>query len=272
MTPSSSWGRPSPRDVVKAFLRRDLQVALSYRLPFVLDGISAAFTVVTFALVGEIVGPGEVPGSYLAFTLLGVGVAVFLNASIGLVGSGVRTEQVQGTLESLLATGVSPSAVAMGYAVYPMIWAVIVAVITAVVGVAAGARVPGANWGLAALALVPGALAFAGLGFAGVGLVLVFKRGIGVLAWFIALLSLGAGELFPPRLLPGWVQAISQISPYTLCLELTRSAMLNGASLSVSVEKLLALTAMAVVYLALGLGALAAGLRRARKTGGLAGY
>jgi ABC-2 type transport system permease protein len=258
--------------VVKAFLRRDLQVALSYRLPFVLDGLSAAFTVVTFALVGEIVGPGQVPGSYLAFTLLGLAVAVFLSASVGLVGTGVRNEQMQGTLETLLATGVSPSAIAFGYAAYPMIWAVIVAGMTVAVGAAIGARAPEANWGLASLALVPGVLAFAGLGFAGVGLVLVFKRGIGILAWFIALLSLGAGELFPPRLLPDWVQAISQISPYTLCLEVTRSAVLSGASTSSSVGKLATLTAMAVVYLAVGLGALTAGLHRARKTGGLAGY
>lgn len=255
-----------------AFLRRDLAVAVSYPVPFLLELVSIVFIVVTYVFVGRLVEPGRVPGGYFAFATLGLAVSALLGASSA-VGTGVRDEQVQGTLESVVAAGLPIRALAAGMTAYPLVSAAVSAVAYVAVAAVAGFRTgPDPNWALVLAALLLSSVSFVGLGLVGAALVFVIRRGAAATSWLVAILALAGGEFFPPGMLPGWVQGLASLSPFTHGLATVRAALLEGASWSDRAGSLAALAALAVLYLGLGMVALAAGLRYARRTGGLAGY
>jgi len=265
--------RASVRDAFAAFLRRDLRVALSYKIPFILEIAAIAFTVLTYIFVSKLISPGRVPGGYFAFVLIGLTVSGFLGAGVYQLGSNLRQEQIQGTLEALLACGVPIGGLAGGMAAYPFVSALWSSVIYVVVGAIAGARAePGANWLLALTALGVGAVSFVAIGLVGAALVLIFRRAAAATGWLVAVLSLAGGELFPTTLLPGWFRALADLSPYTQTLRLIRTALLEGGGWADGASALIILALMALGYGALGITALALGLRHGRRTGSLGQY
>jgi ABC-2 type transport system permease protein len=265
--------RASVRDAFAAFLRRDLRVALSYKIPFILEIAAIFFTVLTYIFVSKLISPGRVPGGYFAFVLIGLTVSGFLGAGVYQLGSNLRNEQIQGTLEALLASGVPIGGLAGGMAAYPFVSALWSAVIYVVVGALAGARAePGANWLLALTALGIGAISFVAIGLVGAALVLIFRRAAAATGWLVAEMSLAGGELFPTALLPGWFRALANVSPYTQTLRLIRSAVLEAGGWADGASTLVVLAVMALGYGGIGIGALALGLRHARRTGSLGQY
>lgn len=260
------------RRAAAAFAHRDLQVGLSYKLPFVLEILGSVFALLTVWFVARLIDPGLVPGGYFPFVVLGLLVSAFVDSGVNALGGSIRQEQLTGTLEATLASGLSSAGLAVGMAAYPTVSAVFGAVVYGVLAAVLGARAPEANWSLALCAIVVGAVAFAGLGLVGAAIVLVVRRASAAIGWLVAALGLGAGEFFPPQLLPGWVQGLAALSPFTWCLRLVRAAVLEGAGWWRSWRDLLVLAAMAVVFTLLGMGALVLGLRHARRTGSLGQY
>lgn len=238
-----------------------------------LESAAIAFTVLIYRFVAELVPSGRVPGGYFSFVLVGLVVSAFLSAGVSVLGANVRNEQVQGTLEALLASGLSVGSLAMGIAAYPVVSAGFNSIIYLAIGALAGARsVSGANWDLALAAVMLGSLAFVGVGLMGTALVLVFRRATAVTGWLVAVLALVGGEMFPPDLLPGWLATFSVLSPFTQVLAIARAAVLEGAGWSKSWPEFAMLGLQAAACLALGLLALARGLAHARRTGGLSQY
>ena len=257
---------------IGAFVRRDARQAFSYRLQFWLDALSLGFTAVTYSLLAKIVAPGEVAGGYLAFVAVGIAVSTFLNTTVVLGASTLRQEQIQGTFETTLSAGVRPWQMAAGISAYPLLSGIVRAIAFSALAMLAGARVPDANWLLAATAFALGAIAFAGLGLAGSALVVVAHQGTAATTWIIALSTLIGGAVFPPRLLPGWVRAMAELSPFTHMLRLARAALLEGASFGQSGGRLGALALVAVAFAAAGAGAMTLAFRIGRRTGALVRY
>jgi ABC-2 type transport system permease protein len=255
-----------------AFLRRDVQVALSYRLPFVLDIVAALFALVAYRLVSSLVPAGRVPGGYFSFVVLGLGLATFMGVAVTGLGGTLRQEQVQGTLEDILSVGLRPRVLAGGMAAYPLVSAAGRAVAYLLLAALLGARAPQANWALATTAGILGAFSFVGIGLLGAALVLVLRQGAAATAWLIAVLSLVGGVLFPPELLPGWVRSLSVLSPFTVALRVIRAAVLDAATWSEAWRGLALLWGLALAYITAGMGALSFALSRVRKTGGTASY
>ena len=264
--------RASVGDAVSAFFRRDITVSLSYSIPFVLELVALAFTVLTFRFVGQLISPGRVPGGYFAFVSVGLALSAFLDAGVVALGSNLRQEQVQGTLEATLAAGLPIPSLAAGMAAYPMVAAAVSALAYVALAGMLGADAPDANWTLGALSAVIGSVSFVGLGLVGAALVLVIRRAAAATGWLVAVLSLAGGEFFPPGLLPGWFEALANLSPFTQALRLARRAILGGLPWSDSWGSLAILALMAAAYLAVGIGTLSLGIRHAKRTGSIGQY
>jgi ABC-2 type transport system permease protein len=258
---------------IRAFLLRDLQVARSYPLPFILEVLSILFTVASYFFLSKLVDPLQGGADYFSFVLLGLLVSVFLSGGLYAIGSNVRHDQLQGTLEPLFASGLSPRTMAAGMASYPVVAASVSASIYLLVGVLAGASFSAdANPSLTLAALVMGAVSFVGLGLVGAALVLVFKRAAAMTGWLVALLTLAGGEFFPVILLPTWFERLSALSPYTQTLRLVRDSALAGVSWADAWPTFLLVVAMSAASLAVGVTALARGLALARRSGGGSTY
>lgn len=254
-----------------AFARRDLQIALSYRIPFVFEVTGALFVLLEFALLSRIVPGTAVSGGYFSFVTLGLVLSAFLTG-VSLLAVSMRQEQVQGTLEATMSTGMSSSALAAGLAAYPLVVAALRGILYVALAVAMGARFPSANWSLGIAALVVGSISFVGVGLVGASFVLAFRQATAATTWILALLTMAAGVFFPLRLLPHWLRWLSGLSPATETLLLLRRAVLEGLGWGNAWPSFILLAGMMVVSVGVGVAALAAGLSWARRSGGLAQY
>ncbi|MCD4690209.1 hypothetical protein K8S17_01995, partial [bacterium] len=97
-------------ELLAAFLTRALAHHMSYRAKIALGVLSAAVSIAMLVLVGRVValaGPGfadRVGMSYTGFAFSGVLVHGLGTAALGAFRRAVRREQLQGTLEQLLAS------------------------------------------------------------------------------------------------------------------------------------------------------------------------
>lgn len=254
-----------------AYLRRDFQIAVSYKVPFLFDLVGALFVLFEFFFVAKLVPEGATTGDYLRFVSIGLVVTTFLTSGASVIAGSVRQEQVQGTLEINLSMGLPPSVYALGIASYPLAAAVVRASIYAAIAGALGTRLPEANWLLAALALVLGAVSFVSIGLMAVALVLIFRQAAGAVGWLIGLTTLLAGVIFPIELLPGWLRVLSGLSPATWALQVTRDA-LQGAPWGNEWRALTVLALLGTASVAAAITALTLALQRARATGVLSQY
>jgi ABC-2 type transport system permease protein len=277
--------------VLRAFLAREVATYASYRAKMSLGVASMALSLVTFTFVGKVVassGTGFADRfgmSYTSFAITGIFVHSLASSGLHAFKSAVRREQLQGTLELLMAgRSPAPALIVASGSTEILIRAMLGAALMA--GVAAVAGVP--------LRLTPALVVAAGLylaiaagaGLASAGFILVSKEGDPVSWLFGGAASLLGGVFFPVEMLPSWVRGASRLLPTTHALEVARYGLVRssafgsgwgGAGLANSpappvVDSLIYLLTAAPVSMVAGVLILMWGLRRARREGTLGHY
>ncbi len=257
--------------------RRDVKIAITYRLAFVLRLLSTVFQVVVFYFISKLVTgspPGLEPydGNYFAYALIGLAFVRLFN--IGLSGyAGVITEaQQMGTLEAQALLPTPLPVLIFGANLWPYLYAFGETLVYLLLGLLLGAPLAGANVLAALVIALLACLAISGLGLMGAAVILVFKRGNAV-SWVVeAAAGLLAGTYFPPQILPPPLQKLSWLLPHTYALAGLRQALLNGASWTQLTPFMLALVGFAAVLLPAGVISLRWALDRAQVKGNLAQY
>src|SRR5688572_5784537 len=90
------------------FLRRDVKIAMSYRLQFffnIASVLSLCFTFFFLALMMErveIASLQKYGGKYFGFVLVGIAFSTYLDAALRSFSTVIRTAQMTGTLEAML--------------------------------------------------------------------------------------------------------------------------------------------------------------------------
>ena len=115
-------------------------------------------------------------------------------------------------------------------------------------------------------------LSFLGIGILWAGLVLLVKRGEAIMTLLSTGVLLISGVLFPTRLLPGWVQSVSDFIPLTAALEGMRLAVLTGSGLNVLTAILMKLSLFAAVLLTVGFHGFNFAVKIGRRQGSLTQY
>jgi ABC-2 type transport system permease protein len=264
---------------ISAFLRRDLLIAWSYRLSFVSDWAGLALQAVLFYFVGRLVDPSALPtyggsqATYLEFAAVGIAMTAFVHLALSRVGFGLRAEQVQGTLESLLMTPTSPSTIQLGTVFYDLLYIPLrTGAFLALTALAFGLHLE-LNGFLPAVAILLAFIPFVwGLGVANAGFILTFRRGGGISALVITLLTLFSGAFFPLDLLPQWGQKVAELNPIAIAIDGMRQALLGGSGWEGVGADLLVLLPLSALSLAAGLFVFRLALRREQRRGSLGLY
>jgi ABC-2 type transport system permease protein len=263
-------------EIVRIFALKDLRVALTYRLSFVLSIAAAFYGLLSFYFVTRVIGDSPTVGTpeeYFRFIVVGVVLSNILRASVSTAAANARRDQIEGTLEILAAQPVSPLALALGWSALPVTQAVLDGILTAVVAIPLGFTGFSPDWISTLVVLVVSVVAFLGIGFLGAALVLAIQQGVGVMGFVTAGLALTSGAVFPVSVLPGSLQWISDVSPLTYSLEAMRGALLDGDGLGTLLgDGLGVLLIMCAVLLPLSTLVLAGALRFARARGTLARF
>jgi ABC-type multidrug transport system ATPase subunit/ABC-type multidrug transport system permease subunit len=242
---------------VGALARRDRLVFFSHRFQAGLRlGLLAAW-VLSLYFVSKLVDRGSpqvarwLSGDYFTYALLGLMFLRIMQVCLVQMASALREEQLQGTIEPLVATGQPSFVLLVGMLAWP-IGSEAVALLL-VFGSGAwilGAELASANPAAALLAAAATVIAMAEWGLLSAAFVIAFKRGDPV-ALLVNLISIGlSGVYFPVELLPAWVRPLPRVIPLTWGLDAVRAAVMRGVGFA-SPEYVRAMTGLFVLIVVL---------------------
>src|ERR671927_1974728 len=203
--------------------------------------------------------------------LVGAVIWAYLGIIFEILTETVAWERWEGTIEYTFMAPLSRAVHLLGMGAFAVLYGVIrTAALFAVVAAFFGLAFPHADF-LSALVL----LAIASLSFVGVGMCTAVLPLIspekGAQLGFIAqgLLLVVSGVYYPVEVMPGWMQAISTISPATYALHGIRAAVLDGAGAGAVWGDLWPLLVLGAVAIPAGLAVFRAGERYAKRHGKL---
>ena len=221
-----------------AFFSRDALIALSYRAAFVMQFAGNAILVGLLYYVGKALGPRPLPalsrygGSFLAYVLIGIALTDCVLVSLMSFARQIREAQTTGTLEATLMSPASLTSIL----IYSSLWDYFMSAIRFLLYLGLGAvvfsvKLGQANLPAAAVVFLLTVVCFMGIGIMWAGVVLMVKRGEGMISVIGYLIMFATGVFFPISLLPHWVQVFASFVPLTYALDGMRFALLQGASL-----------------------------------------
>ena len=264
---------------IPAFVRRDFLIAWSYRMSFVTDLVGLVGQALVFYFVSQLVDPSKLPTfegtevTYLEFATVGMLLGAFIHFGMQNVATAVRTEQLMGTLESLLVTPTAPSTLQLGSVAFVFLYIPVrIVLLVGVLALAFGLDFH-ASGVLPAVALLLVFMPFVwGLGVASAAAILTFKRGAGLVGMGTLALAFVSGLYFPIELLPGWLTEIAEHNPIALAVDGMRDALLGGAGWAEVAPQILVLAPLAIGALLVGLLAFRVALARERLLGSIGLY
>ncbi|MBA3841369.1 MAG: ABC transporter permease [Actinobacteria bacterium] len=253
---------------------RDFVTTRSYRAALVFDLVWGVVDLLLYFFISKIVNlaGADLHGapSYFAFAVAGVLGSLIVGSATAEIASRIREEQLTGTLELLTAQPIHTAELALGTAVFPLLYAVVrVALYFAIAVVALD--LPTAHTDLlgATVLLLLSAFAFLPLGIAAAAVTVVLKRGSAIVDAGVFAMTFVSGALFPLSVLPGWLRAIGRVMPTKPAFDGLRHALFGGGGWG---GDALILLTIGCIGAPLSVALLDAGLRHARRTGTLAQY
>jgi ABC-2 type transport system permease protein len=232
-----------------------------------------------FTFLGKLIDTSQMPvyggtrSGYIEFVAIGIVVGAFMQIGLHRVASGIRQEQLQGTLDSLLLTPTRTSTMQVGSAMYDLIYVPIRTLLFLVFIVFAfGADFHASGLAPSLLMMLVFVPFVWGLGILTAAGVLTFRRGSGGLGFAAALLVLGSGAFFPLSVMPQWFQDLAAWNPIALAMNAMRETLIGGAGWAGLGRDFLIVTPAAILTLALGLVAFERALARERRKGTLGVY
>ena len=262
---------------LSAFVRRDFAVAQSYRLQFALESAGALIQLAMFYFLGRVVDDARpdiagVDQGYFAFVVFGLALLTWLATALTSFSSTLRSEQVTGSLEALLATPPSPAILIIGTSAYSFIRSTILAVLYILFAVVVfGLRFSTHPAAIvtALFALFASLVLFSALGVILAAMTLIFKQTSALVGLATSGLALLGGVYFPLTVLPTPVRFLAELLPFTWALDVLRSALLRG---DIDWVRIVELGVSTLVLMPVALWTLEKALQYARGAGSLGQY
>ena len=266
---------------VRAFVVRDFQLAVSYRLEFFMRILSILFVTTTLFFISQIfAGSFSTPYEQWRDPFLAWITALpFLNyfmVGFSSLANAVRSEQAQGTLEGVLMTPIGVPTLIVASSAWDFVQASFHSFLYLFFGWALfGVRYRG-SFLLAVLFLLLTTLVLASIGILSASFAMVFKRGdpLGMIIGTGS--ALFSGVFFPTQLLAQTAGSgfgfVSRLIPTTYGIDGIRRVLIQGQGFAEVLEPLFALLVYLAIVLPFSLWVFARSVRRAKREGSLIQY
>ena len=261
-----------------ALIRANWLAATSYKLGFAFSFGSLVFSVVPLffisgalqkTMAGVIQGQGD---QYFAFLIVGLLSLNLVSATIYALPTGLQTATSTGTLEALLATPTSISALLSGLSGYAILLSFVRGMVMLIAAGLIGAHVAWMKIGVSIPIIALIVLAHLPIAIVTAAMVLAFRT-TGPLPQLLMMASAFLGGVYyPATAIPGWLQSLSAFIPMTYGLAALRVVLLDGRSIAAVWQQLSILLTFTVVALVVSVALFQAALRYARRAGNLAQY
>jgi ABC-2 type transport system permease protein len=261
---------------VRAFVARDFQLAVSYRLEFLMRILTILFVVTTFYFISRIFAGNAANFAQwhdpLAAWITGLAVLNYFMTGFSSLANAIRSEQMQGTLESVLLSPISVPTLVVSSSAWDLLLATFHSSLYFIFGrLLFGVEFRG-SFLLALLFLLLTTLVLACFGILSASFAMVFKRGdpFGILLGTGS--ALFSGVFFPTQLLGPGFGTVSRLLPPTYGLDGIRRVLIEGQGLSQVGGPLVTLLAFLAVLLPFSLWVFSRAVRRAKREGSLIQY
>ena len=262
---------------MRAFVIRDLQLTLSYRMEFFMRTLTILLVVTTLFFISKIfIGRADARfpewRNPLAAWITGLAVLNYFMTGFSSLAHAIRSEQAQGTLESVLLTPISVPTVIVSSSAWDYVQATFYSSLYLFFGWLFFDVHYQGNYLLALVFLVLTTFVLACLGILSASFAMVFKRGDPFAIILGTGSSLFSGVFFPTQLLGPGFSGVSKLFPTTYGLDGIRRVLLEGKGLMEVREPLLMLLIFLAVLLPFSLWVFGRAVRRAKREGSLIQY
>jgi ABC-2 type transport system permease protein len=256
-----------------AVMRRDLHVYLSYRTRLVSQVLTALFSLTLFYYVSRLVHiKGLSSDSYFGFVVVGISLISVLYSCFS-IPELVRQELIAGTFDRLLLSPFGAIRSVLAMTLFPMAYSFVLATITLGLGcVVFGLHLHSSTVPLALPVMVLVLFAFLPFGVLFAALTVVIKQGNVGTSWVVAMLSIVGGLYFPVSLLPGWLQTIAKLQPFTAATDLLRHLLVDSSLGETPETALLKLIGFAAVLMPVSIFVLDRAIRFGQRRGTIIEY
>jgi ABC-2 type transport system permease protein len=203
--------------------------------------------------------------------LVGAVIWAYLGIIFEIVTETVAWERWEGTIEYTFMAPLARPVHLFGMGLFAIVYGVVRAVLLfGVVALFFDLELPRADFLAAIVVLIVASISFIGIGMMTAVLPLISpEKGtqLGYVAQGVLLVV--SGVYYPVDVLPGWMQAISTISPATYALRGIRDAIVDGAGMRAMWDEIWPLLVIGAVAVPLGLWVFRVGERHAKRHGKL---
>ena len=264
--------------LASAFVEREIALMKRYwlwELVWVIYGIVTSLSVAYIGLAVPIIsGTATDPAQtsrFVLYLLVGTIAWRFMGLVFENIAEIIAWERWEGTIEYTFMAPVPRLTHLAGMAAGTIVRALVFSVTTLfAVMLFVPVDLSHANALSAVVMLGVGTIAFMGLGIASAVFPLLWtEKGLQMAYIVQAVVLLVSGVYYPTTVLPGWLQALSVVSPATYVIEGMRRALLDGTDLAALVPQVWPALLVGVVSIPVGLRAFVAAERYAKRTGRL---
>lgn len=267
---------------IRAFIIRDFQLALSYRVEFFIKilwilGIVTTFFFISRIFAGFPLAKYEQWQNPLMAWLTGLAMLNYFLVGFSSLANAIRQEQMQGTLESVLLTPINVPTVIVSSSAWSYIEATFNSFLYLFFGWFFFNVQYKGNYLLALLFLILTTLVLACLGILSASFTMAFKRGDPFAILLGAGTALFSGVFYPKEMLQESIgetggKILAYINPSTHGLEGIRAVLIQGKSLSEVETPLITLLSFLIVLLPFSLWVFGKAIKRAKREGSLIQY
>ncbi|HZP95886.1 MAG TPA: ABC transporter permease [Candidatus Limnocylindria bacterium] len=261
-----------------AFVEREIALSKRYwawEVVWVVYGIVTSLSVTYIGLAAPAISGGQVDQAaisrFVLYLLVGTIAWRFLGIIFDNISEVIAWERWEGTIEYTFMSPVPRLTHLLGMCVATLVRAAVFSVVTlAAVALFVPVDLSHASVLSAIVLLGVGVLAFVGLGVASAIFPLMWpEKGLQMSYIVQAVVLLVSGVYYPIDVLPGWLQALSTISPATYVIRGMRSALMDGADLAALWPEVWPALLVGILSIPLGLRLFVAVERYAKQTGRL---
>ncbi len=260
-----------------AIFLRDARLAISYPMSFWLGWVSIAGQVLAFYFVSKLIGPSKSFGfgghatSYFDYVIVNLAFVEFQSVAIQSFQRAIRSDQMLGTLEAVLATPTSLPLIVLSSGLWAFTLTALEVAVYLAVGALLGLDLTRTNLVTALTFLLLTVACMSPVGVLSAASIMTFKQ-LGPTNWVASgLAMLLGGVLFPVSKLPVYLQAVSWMLPITHALNGIRGAV-GGASVAALMPDAIWMIVCTILLMPISLVAFATAVRRAKLDGTLGHY
>lgn len=262
-----------------AFLKKDLLIECSYNMVFFLNSVGLFSGILCYFFIDKLFGSRivghleEFGVNYFSYVLLSMALFSYIGVGIGSFSERIRAEQVQGTLEAVMATPTNITTILFSLNLWGMVTATVNVVIYAIFAVFIF-RIDFSSINILSTVIVflLTVVSFSSLGIISACFIMALKRG-NPFSWILASVEgLIGGVYFPVKVMPAWLQKISALFPITYSIRAIELAVYKGYGVNQLHNEILFLILFSVILLPVSLFAFKISIMKARRDGTLAQY